>query len=155
MAEEIMVEGLSGVDIIEDFLDQIRRKLMKSCDLRDNDCWSEGYSATVDIHMKLYDSGETPLDMKFELPAKVEPPVSTETTVVTPVEIVEKVEIPQELNVEEVRARSKQDIPPPPEPFEVEGNGIPQRLKRKYTRRTPLENVPQAEGGSVEIEPQF
>ena len=155
MAEETLVDGLSGVEIIEDFLDQVRRKLNRSCDLRDSDCYSQGYSATVEIHIKLFDMDTTSVDMKIELPAKVEPPVSTEEVIVTPLEIVEKVEIPQELNVEEVRARSKQDIPPPPEPFEVEGNGIPQRLKRKYTRRVPLENVSQAEGGSVDIEPQF
>ena len=155
MADETMVEGLSGVEIVEDFLDQIRRKLHNSCDLRDTDCYSEGYSATAEIHIKLYDVDTTSVDMKFELPAKVEPPVSTEDVVVTPVEIVEKIEIPQELNVESVRERSKQGIPSPPEPVEVGEGGPPFRQKRKYTRRAPLENVPQAQGGSVEMDAAF
>ena len=153
--EEQMVEGLSGVEIIEDFLDQIRRKLNNSCDLRSTDCYDQGYSGTAEIHLKMYDMDSVKLDMKIEVPAKVEPPVTTEDVVVTPVEVVEKIEIPQELNLEEVRNRSsKSEIPAPPE--EVDGGSMPTRLKRKYTRRvlTP-EQSSQASGGSVDLDEKF
>jgi len=148
--EEVMIEGLNGSEIIEDFLDQIRRKLKNSCDLRPNDCYSSGYSATADIHIKLFDVDTTSVDMKIELPAKEEPPVSTEELIVTPVEIEEKIEVEQELNLEAVRKRSEQsEIPPPPE--EVSGTSLPLRTKRKYKRRA-LENVAQGEVRSVELD---
>jgi hypothetical protein len=145
---EDQVEGLSGTEIINDVVEQIRRKLQNSCDLRESDCYTQGYSGTAEIKLKLYDMDAVNVEMKIEIPAKVESPVSTEEVEVIPVDIEEKVEIPQELNLEAVRERSKQsEIPPPPE--EATGTTIPTRLKRKYTRRNQVEVA--AEGGAVDI----
>ena len=43
----------------------------------------------------------------------------------------------------------------PPEPTEAEENRMPQRLKRKYTRRTGIPTLEQtASGGAVNIDDQ-
>jgi hypothetical protein len=150
---ETIVEGLSGTEIIEDILGQIRRKLKYSCDLRDSDSYGQGYSGTVEIHLKLHAMDNTPVDLTVNLPPKGEPPVSTETVTVNPLEITEKVEIPQELDLDAVRERIKVSEPePPPEPNEAEENRMPTRLKRKYTRRTGVPTLEQtAQGGAVDV----
>jgi hypothetical protein len=147
MAEEI-VEALNGkTEIIEDFLDQIRRKLNNSCDLRETDCYSRGYSATADIHMKLYDVDIVSLDMKVEVNPTVEPPVSTNEAVVTPIEIEEKVIIEQEENLTAVRERFSQPETLAPSSDQQE-NVLPGRQKRKYTRRmASLESLATSGGG--------
>jgi hypothetical protein len=152
MAEAI-VEGLNGTEIIEDVLDQIKRKLKNSCDLRDSDSYGQGYSGTIEIHLKLHAMDNVPVDVVVPIPAKVEPPVSTESVTVTPLEIDEKVEIPQELDLEAVRERLKVTTPePPPEPSEEEENRMPEKLKRKYTRRTGVPSLEQtAQGGAVDV----
>ena len=145
---ETMIEGLSGVEIIDDILAQIRIKLEKSCDLRSIDCYGQGYSAEIDIRLKLYDTDTISVNAKVEIPPKVEQPVSTDDVIVTPIEIEEKFEIPQELNVEAVRNRTKESAPPPP--VEYEENLMPERTKRKYTRRS-FAPVP-ASGEVVDID---
>jgi hypothetical protein len=156
MAETTMIEGLSGTEIIADVLDQIKRKLMYSCDLRDSDSYGQGYSGTITINLKLYGMDATPVEIEVPIQPKVEPPVSTEQTIVTPIQVEEKVEIPQELDLEAVRERLKVSEPEPPEePSAEEENRMPARLKRKYTRRTGVPTLEQtATGGAVNVDDQ-
>ena len=150
MIEELDVEALSGTEIKDDILAQVKRKLESSCDLRSTDCYGQGYSGKIEIHLKLYSVDTTSIDLALEIVPKGEPPVSTEETIVTRLEIDEKLEISQELDIDAVRARIKeQEIPPPP--VEAEENPLPQRLKRRYTRRTANLEHP-AVGGAVDID---
>ena len=154
MAEPTMIEGLSGKEIIEDILDQIKRKLQYSCNLRDSDSYGQGFSASIEIKLKLYAMDVTEDEFTVNVQPKAEPPVSTETVTVTPVEVVEKIEIPQELDIEAVRERIKISAPEPPEPPTAEGEArMPERLKRKYTRRTGVPTLETtAAGGAVDLD---
>jgi hypothetical protein len=144
-----MIEGLSGTEIIDDVLAQIKRKLMYSCDLRDSDSYGQGYSGTIEIHLKLHAMDNIPVDIVVPITPQTDPPVTTEETIVTPIDVTETVTIPQELDLEAVRERIKETEPLPP-PSEEEESRMPARLKRKYTRRSPLEQT--ATGGAVDIE---
>jgi hypothetical protein len=150
---DVMVEGLSGSEIIADVLDQIKRKLSYSCNLRDSDSYGQGYSASIEIKLKLYAMDVTEDSFTVEIPLKVEIPVSTEAVTVTPVEVEEKLEIPQELDLESVRERIKISEPEPMQEPSAEGEArMPERLKRKYTRRSgspTLETT--ATGGAVDV----
>ena len=151
MAEAI-TEGLSGTEVIDDVLAQIKRKLLTSCDLRDSDNYGQGYSGTIEIKLKLHAMENLPAEFSIAIQPKVEPPVSTETTIVTPLELTETIEIPQELDLEVVRERIKEPAPLPLAD-ETEESRMPQRLKRKYTRRTGVPSLEQsASGGAVDIE---
>ncbi len=68
---DTMIEGLSGTEIIQDVLDQIKRKLMYSCDLRDSDSYGLGYSGTITISLKLYGMDATPVEVEVIIPPKV------------------------------------------------------------------------------------
>jgi hypothetical protein len=150
-----MIEGLSGSEIIDDILSQIKRKLQTSCDLRDSDSYGQGFSASIEIKLKLYSMDVIPAEFTVVIQPKVEPPVSTETTIVTPLELTETIEIPQELDLEIVRERIKEPEPLPP-PDETEESRMPQRLKRKYTRRTGIPSLEQtASGGGVDLDENF
>jgi hypothetical protein len=154
MAEAI-TEGLSGTEVIDDILAQIRRKLITSCDLRDADSYGQGYSGTIEIKLKLHAMDNIPAEFSVNIPAKAEPPVTTETVVVTPLEITETIEIPQELDLEIVRERIKEPEPLPP-PDEAEEARMPTRLKRKYTRRTGVPSLEQTtSGGAVDLDEKF
>jgi hypothetical protein len=156
MADEI-VQGLSGTEIKDDLLDHILRKLNYSCDLRDSDRY-RSYSATAEIHLKLYDSSIVSLDMNIEVPLKVELP---KEVVENPVEVKESVVVDEEPNLNIVRGRIKDaKMEVPPEPSEEDGTNTPTRTKRKYTRRSIIDamaatmedsggNV--AVGGSVDV----
>jgi hypothetical protein len=90
------------------------------------------------------------IEEKVQIQPKVDPPAQTETLIVTPVEVSETVVVEQEENLEAVRERSKQPETPAP-PSEAEEQRMPERLKRRYTRRTPiLEQA--AHGGAVDVE---
>ena len=153
---ETMIEGLSGTEIVNDILDQIKRKLQTSCDLRDTDSYGQGFSASIEIKLKIYAMDVISSEFSIEIKPKAEPPVSTEEMLVTPVEVVEKIEIPQELDLEVVRERQKEPEPLPPASEDEEAR-MPARLKRKYSRRLPsLEQT--TAGGAVDLdadEPKF
>ena len=153
MAETTMIEGLSGKEIIEDILDQIKRKLTTSCNLRDSDSYGQGYSGTVTINLKMYAMDITEDEFTVNIQTTTEPPVSTETVTVTPIQVEEKVEIPQEQDLEAVRERIKVSAPEPPEEPTAEGEArMPERLKRKYTRRTGVPTLETtASGGAVDV----
>ena len=149
---DVLVEGLSGTEIIDDVIAHVKRKLMTSCDLRDSDSYGQGYSGTIEIKLKLHAMDNLPAEFSIAIQPKVEPPVSTETTIVTPLELTETIEIPQELDLEVVRERTKEPAPLPLAD-ETEESRMPQRLKRKYTRRTGVPSLEQsASGGAVDIE---
>jgi hypothetical protein len=147
--EERMVEGLSGAEVIEDILDQIRRKLKSSCDLRDTDCYDQGYSGEVKISLKLYAVDTISHEFVETIPQNSEPPVSTEEVIVTPVEVDEKLEIPQELNIEAVRERSNLSKPKSV-PQSEEDESHTSHSKRKYTRRSFVKEP--AQGEAIEVE---
>lgn len=146
---DTLVEGLSGTEIIDDVLAQIKRKLLSSCDLRDSDSYSQGFSGTIEIKLKLHAMDNTHAEFSVNIPAKAEPPVTTETVVVTPLEIIETIEIPHELDLEVVRERTKEPAPlSPVDPNEE--NRMPARLKRKYTRHLPTPEM-NPMGGAVDL----
>lgn len=152
---DTMIEGLSGSEVIEDILAQIKRKLMTSCDLRDSDSYGQGYSGEIKISLKLYGMDALPAEFTVDIKPKELPPVSTETTIVTPLEIQENITIEQELDLEAVRERLHEPAPLPP-PSEEEENRMPQRLKRKYTKRTGVPSLEMtAAGGAVSLDEAF
>ena len=148
---DTMVEALSGSEIIEDVLNQIKLKLLTSCDLRDSDSYGQGYSGEIKISLKLYGMDATPAEFVVPFVPKAEIPVSTEEVTVNPVQIEEKIEIAQEVDLEVVRGRAKE---PAPEPIvdEAEESRMPARLKRKYSRRAALEAAAVPQGGAVDID---
>ena len=150
---DVLVEGLSGTEIIDDVIAHVKRKLMTSCDLRDSDSYGQGYSGTIEIKLKLHAMDNLPAEFSIAIQPKVEPPVSTETTIVTPMELIETIEIPQELDLEVVRERIKEPAPLPPTEEEQQENRMPARLKRKYTKRTGVASLEQpAMGGAVDFD---
>lgn len=146
---ETMVEALSGTEIVEDVLAQIRRKLMGSCDLRDSDSYGGGYSAEITIKMKMYSMDVRQEEFVVAIPAKELPPVTTEEVIVTPFDVNETLEIAQEEDLEIVRERTKEPALEPEAVPEEEAR-MPARLKRKYTRRNTLETTPM--GGAVDLD---
>jgi len=152
---EAMTEGLSGTEIIDDVLAQIKRKLLTSCNLRDSDNYGQGYSAEIKISMKMYAMDATPDEFTVNIAPKALPPVSTEEVIVTPFDVAEDLTIPQELDLEAVRERIKEPAPLPLVD-ETEESRMPQRLKRKYTRRTGVPSLEQAaSGGAVDLDEKF
>ena len=104
MAEQL-VEGLSGTEIINDVVEHVRRKLQTSCDLREADSYGQGFSANIEIKLKLYAMDVIPAEFSIAIQPKVLPPETTETTIVTPLELQETITIEQELDLEAVRER--------------------------------------------------
>lgn len=147
---ETMVEGLSGFEIRKDVLAQIDRKLQTSCDLRDNDNYGQGYSAEITIKMKMYDMVVAEEQFFVSIPPKAEPPVSTEQVTVVPVEINETLVIEQEENLDAVRERMEAPIQVSQPASEEEENRMPERVRRKYTRRAAVEMTPM--GGAVDVD---
>lgn len=152
MADTI-VEGLSGSEIVDDVLAQIKRKLLTSCNLRDSDSYGQGYSAEIKISMKMYGMDATPDEFAINIAPKALPPVSTDELVVTPFDVTEDLTIPQELDLEVVRERLREPAPLPPTEEQQQENRMPNRLKRKYTRRTGIPSLEQsASGGAVDMD---
>ncbi len=150
MAEVQSVEALSGAEIVTDILNQIKIKLMSSCDLRDSDSYGQGYSGEIKISLKLYSMDVLPAEFTVQITPKADPPVSTEEVIVSPLQIEETLEIPQEEDLEIVRERMKEEPVQAP-PDEVEESRMPTRLKRKYRRRSSLEVPSMPMGGAVDI----
>jgi len=151
MAEGTIVEGLTGTEIIDDILAQIRRKLSYSCNFTNECSYGQGYSAEISIKLKTYAMDVQEEEFAVSIPAKFPPPESMEGVTVIPVEVDETVTIPQELDLEAVRERIKEPAPLPP-PSEEEESRMPARLKRSYKRRG-IESLEQtAAGGAVDLE---
>ena len=141
MAQSIVV-GLTGTEIIEDFLNHIRTQLRRDCNLRDSDSYTRGYSATASYKLKLY--GVDVTEVESEVAVGFDNPAETEK-----VEVEDVVEIPQELELNAVRERSGQEEPV----MTIDTEGLPAIKKRKYQRRIVSEAPPEGlSGGAVEID---
>ena len=143
------VNPLSGRDVVEDILGQIRRKLVGDCSLRKEDGYSGGYSGTVTIKLRL--NAVRIVEVEMEIPITqsadvIAPPVeSFPPEDVEPVEIDEKIVIPVEENLITVRDRINEnsektieaESEAEAEPHVEEGETTV-RTKRKYSRRAAL-----------------
>lgn len=139
------VEGLNGDEIIEDFLDQIRKRLKGDCNLRSTDSYGRGYSGKASVHLELYALDVSKVDFDADFAPKELPPTPTETVSVHPLTVDEKVEVANEPNLKLVRSRlGKHEVEPAgAEPVRETG-------RRKYGNRGSLERT--ASGGAVDIE---
>lgn len=136
MVEEIeQVTGLSGEEVINDLLDQIGRKLRLDCNLRGSDAYDYGYSAKVDVHLKLYGLDDVSVDIAVKA---ISGKVVGDAT-----EIESAIEVEREPDLNVVRDRANL-----PEPTVEKDDGQPPeaRQKRKYTRHVPTPGA--AAGGS-------
>lgn len=145
MADVAIVVGLNGEEIIKDLVTQIQNRLRRDCNLTPSDSYSRGYSADVNLKLKLYGVNEVEVDNTF----KIGNDDSSDTSAVV---IDESIKVEQETQLNEVRERSEQ-----PEPvMTVDSEGRPEIRKRTYTRRViakAAQEVPQGlTGGAVDIE---
>lgn len=146
-----VIEALDAAEIKKSVLQVVARMLDSSCDLRDGlDAYGGGFSVdSIEIKgLRLYSMDVKSLDFEGSIPAKEAPPVSTPEVEVTPVVIDLKTDVPLEEDLTVVR-ENLANPQPPPEPVAEEENRMPQRLKRRYTRRATLE-IP-AQGGAVDV----
>jgi len=142
MSGNTVVTGLSGTEVIEDFLNHLRTQLRRDCNLRDSDSYTRGYSATASYKLKLY--GVDVTEVESEVAVGFDNPAETEK-----VEVEDVVEIPQELELNAVRERSGQEEPV----MTIDTEGRPAIKKRKYQRRIVSEAPPEGlSGGAVEID---
>jgi hypothetical protein len=135
MPEATVIQGLTGTEIIEDFLNHLRTKLRRDCNLRDTDSYTRGYSATGSFKIQLFGMDTNVVDGEIEI---VKGDLNDPDKVVTEV----KIEIPQELELNEVRERSGLEEPI----LSTDADGKPEIRKRKYTRRIISEAVPEGTG---------
>ena len=154
-----VVEGLSGTEIIEDALNQVRKRLQSDCSLRDVDCYGGGYSGKVTISLKMFAMDVTEVNMEVDLhpsPALIAaasqiPPDAPGTEI----EVKQEIEIPLEENLLDVRERMQEtSIPDPSEAPEPKATPI--TVPRRSYKRTGTESLEQtATGGAVNIDDSF
>lgn len=134
MAGNEVVTGLNGTEIIEDFLNHLRTRLRRDCNLRDSDSYTRGYSAKGSYTLELYGVDVTEVKSDFEI--GFSDPGETDKTFVEGT-----VDIPQELELNAVRERSGLEEPI----LTSDAEGRPEIKKRKYTKRqvvqAPLESM--------------
>ena len=135
MPETTVVTGLNGTEIIEDFLNHIRTKLRRDCNLRDSDSYTRGYSAKVNYKLELYGMDTTPVEQ--EVVIGTENPEETEK-----VPVVGEIIIPVEPELNIVRERSGLEEPV----LSTDSEGKIEIKKRKYTRRIISEAAPEGTG---------
>lgn len=137
MPDATFVQPLSGSEVIEDFLGQIRKRLQGSCNLRSTDAYPRGYSGKFTYTLECY--GVDTVIEQGELitgPHKDDP----QTTIVHG-----DSEIPLEPELNAVRERSGQDEPVLA--TTADGNEIVR--KRRYSRRVTA-SAPLPTGGGAE-----
>ena len=141
MAQSI-VAGLTGTEVIEDFLNHLRTQLRRDCNLRDSDSYTRGYSATASYKLKLYGVDST--DVESEVSVGFDDPAETEK-----IEVENKIEISQELELNAVRERSGQEEPV----MTIDSEGRPEVRKRKYQRRLTVQAPSEGlSGGAVDLD---
>lgn len=101
--EDDYVEGLTGVEIIEDALDQTAQKLRGDCNLREMDSYTGGYDGYIDVHLNLHGLDTVEIKTKIIF--------GTETADPDAKVVDAHVEIPLELRLNVVRERSGQEVP--------------------------------------------
>jgi hypothetical protein len=145
VAETEFVAGLSGLEIINDVLGQVRKALESSCDLRESDNYGRGYSAKVTLSLQLFDmdvakiESETILQPTKELLAKT--PETPEDADGRDVKVEVTIDIPETTDLSAVRDRINEPEPPAPE-MSTDGIVVPHR--RSYGK-------PPTIGGAVDV----
>ena len=139
MAEELGLQGLSGIEIIDDLLAQLRKRLLGDCNLRPSDNYSRGYSAKLTYSVRCFGLDQQTIDGDLDLGKALEEPADGGDD--------GELEIEQEEDIGEVRDRianakkeeaqgqlDSTDENETPEPTDAAGI----RQKRKYTRKVQL-----------------
>lgn len=141
MADDYGAQGLNGIEIIDDLLAQLRKKLIGDCNLRSIDNYSRGYSAKITYDLKCYGLDQVTVDGESSSGRERDD---------TPDEGGDgELIVDQEEDLSEVRERierAKEDQEQNEgEDLEVEvptmertADGIPVTGKRRYTKRVKL-----------------
>ncbi len=121
MANESFTHGLSGEEIINDVLFQIKTALQKDCNLRPTDNYGQGYSGVIKIDQKLFalDVSEAHVNVDVKATSELLKTIPTQADMTgegdpaagTEVKVDETVQIAQNLNLDEVREQSEQNVP--------------------------------------------
>jgi hypothetical protein len=144
MADREFVEALSGTEIINDVLTQIRKAMERDCNLRSSDAYGRGYSGKITLHLECFALDAAAVDMAIDLhPSKQ----LLDSTPETPpdadgrdVKMDMELEIPLVSNLDAVRDRSTESkAAPAPEVEDTQG---PRR--RSYGK-------PPTVGGAVDV----
>ena len=140
-------DPISGVDVIEDVVGQVRRLLQRDCNLRREDGYSGGYKGKVKIELDCFAVRTAHVEVESPLiqsPSVIAPPVdSFPPDEIEAVHVEEILVIPQNENLQEVRSRISDNTA---EKLEAESETTAEaeqapeehRAKRKYTRRAAL-----------------
>lgn len=144
MADTEFQEGLSGSEIIEDFVDQIRRKLNKDCNLRDSDRYDVGYAGKAIIELSLF--GMDTAIVNVEVPSHKGVTEGKPDVVVQ-----ELVTVDHEPDLQVVRTRSEQ---PTPNMEHSEEPVAPQQAqrKRRYNKSLPSSAAPSGGTENINLE---
>lgn len=136
---------LSGAEVVEDVLAQIRKRLHTDCSLRREDGYSGGYSGEVIVRLHCHAVRTAEIDMTIPIAAdpKLPSPSAFLPDDLEPVEVDETITIPLEPNLKEVRERTAQNNaePQPEEPSELEVAEVAPSQQRKYARQQALSGV--------------
>lgn len=146
MANTEFVAGLSGKEIVEDVIGQVRRSLMRDCNLRESDCYGRGYSGKITIHLDLFDIDVAKTDAEIVLSPTKELLASTPETPQDidgkDVKVDVELEVPMTNDLNAVRERSNQTEPQEPELTTEGDTTVPKR--RSYGKPTTI-------GGAVDV----
>ena len=74
------VAGLSGQEIINDVLGQVRKALERDCNLRESDCYGRGYSGSIKLSLQLFDIDVAKVEAELALSPTQELLASTPET---------------------------------------------------------------------------
>jgi len=129
---EDFVMGLSGREIIEDVLSQIRKALQRDCNLRESDSYGRGYSGKITVHLECFaiDTAmiEATVDLKPTHQLLKEAPETPQDADGHDVMVDTEIDIPVSANVDAVRKRSEQSVPV----MTTEADGTPTVRRRSY-----------------------
>lgn len=135
---------LSGFEVVEDVLSQIRKRLHTDCSLRKEDGYTGGYSGTVKIKLNLHAVriAEVEMEIPITTGVKAPGPEAFAPEDVVAVEVEDEIVISLEPNLKAVRERTAennaeplQETEPTPEPEQPE-TSISQ--KRRYERQQAM-----------------
>jgi hypothetical protein len=141
------VAGLSGQEIINDVLGQVRKALERDCNLRESDCYGRGYSGSIKLSLQLFDIDVAKVEAELALSPTQELLASTPETPQDvegqDVNVEITLDIPQDADLNAVRERSSQAEPSNVEvPVDPTAPAVPQR--RSYGKPPTL-------GGAVDV----
>lgn len=148
MADEYGIQGLNGIEIADDLLPQLRKKLLGDCSLRPTDSYSRGYSAKITYEVKCYGLDQETVSGELIIGTEQDDP---EAEIVGGELIVEQEEDLSEVRDRIEKAANDGDDPPQDNEESAEiptGEGV--RQKRKYTRKLKLAS-PGIIGGAEEF----